>query len=76
MNYGFEAWPALSQCRTWWNTHGCKLDRDHEGPHICDCCVCDDHAEDADELGCVGAPPYYGPDTQFFGEDVGRLTDL
>lgn len=34
--------------------------------------------EYADDSGCfnVGAPPYYGPDTRFWGEDAPASPDL
>ena len=63
-------------CRVYWGTHGCCLERGHDGPHLCECA--DD--EDVDpvtrkylsdpQLVNVGAPPYYGPDTRFYGEDT------
>lgn len=56
-------------CRAYWGSHGCCLPRGHEGPHICACAL--DHAEDESEgLVNVGAPPYYGPGTHFYGEDA------
>lgn len=24
------------RCRVYWGSHGCQLDRGHEGPHRCD----------------------------------------
>lgn len=54
-------------CRVYWGSHGCRLVRGHDG----DCeCVCAD--KEADPLGAlnVGRVPYYGPDTEFYGEDV------
>jgi hypothetical protein len=59
-------------CRVYWGSHGCKLPRGHEGPHVCDCCDCDDHERDHDhgDWICVAAPPYYGADTRFYGEDA------
>jgi hypothetical protein len=55
-------------CRVYWGSHGCRLERGHDGPHICDC------ADDEPSPGVVnvGAPPYYGPDTRFYGEDVSQ----
>lgn len=74
--FGISVPPAPApRCRVYWGTHGCRFDRGHEGPHICVCCECDDH--DATEgllesgMWCVGAPPYYGDGTQFYGEDAG-----
>lgn len=55
-----EEW---QDCRVFWGSHGCKLERGHEGPHLCECA-------DPDEEGNVGGPPYYGPDTRFWGEDA------
>jgi hypothetical protein len=51
-------------CRVYWGSHGCGLERGHDGPHICTTCAMGDPA------GYVGAPPYYGPGTHFHGEDV------
>jgi hypothetical protein len=66
--------PNGCPCRVYWGSHGCRLERGHGGPHLCGC---------ADEAGVdlvtrrhadgslnVGAPPYYGPDTNFYGEDA------
>jgi len=67
----------VDDCRVYWGSHGCRLTRGHEGPHLCDCAV--DDWQDYIELGGyiypdgvlnVGAPPYYGPDTHFYGEDA------
>lgn len=55
-------------CRVYWGSHGCERPRGHDGDHWCDCCECADHP-DEDE-GCVAGPPYYGPETRFYGEDV------
>lgn len=60
-------------CRVYWGTHGCRFERGHDGPHECDCCFCQDHQAnhyDEDGVRCVAKPPYYGPDTDFYGEDV------
>lgn len=54
-------WPP---CRVYWGSHGCARPLGHEGDHWCDCCECDNHPEE----GCVAGPPYYGPDTRFYGE--------
>lgn len=56
-------------CRAYWGSHGCAFDRGHDGPHFC-CCECDDHATDHEDEGCVGARPYYGSGTSFYGEDA------
>lgn len=59
----------------YWGSHGCSLPRGHEGPHLCDCAFGDDgsmdpRADAVEESVNVGAPPYYGPETVFYGEDV------
>jgi hypothetical protein len=58
------------RCRTYWGSHGCVLNRGHptSEPHRCGCCVCEAHPDVNEE--CVGAPPYYGPETKFYGEDA------
>jgi hypothetical protein len=60
-----------TSCRIYWGSHGCYLERGHEGPHWC-CCDCKDHNNQPnDEASCVGAYPYYGrPETNFYGEDA------
>lgn len=50
-------------CRVYWGSHGCCRPRGHQGPHLCLSC------RDDDEDGWVGAPPYYGTETRFYGED-------
>ena len=65
-------------CRVYWGSHGCELPRGHEGPHRCVCA--DDEGVDPVTRGYVtepgvfnvGAPPHYGPETRFYGEDVRR----
>lgn len=57
-------------CRVYWGTHGCELQRGHEGQHDCGCCDCPDHDADHEDTGCVGKAPYYGPHTNFYGEDA------
>jgi hypothetical protein len=57
----------MVNCRVCWGSHGCDLPKGHEGHHRCRCCQCKNHPEP--DSGCVGAYPYYGPDTNFFGED-------
>lgn len=60
-------------CRVYWGSHGCDLPRGHKQPHECSCCTCLDHAKNnfyEDGVKCVAKPPYYGPDTKFYGEDV------
>lgn len=55
-------------CRVYWGSHGCGLDRGHEGTCVCTCCVCENHPDP--DSGCVGRWPYYGADTRFYGEDA------
>jgi hypothetical protein len=66
-------------CRVYWGSHGCKFDRGHDGLCECDCCDCPEGHHDGvtapEELGYPGVhfvakPPYYGPETNFYGEDV------
>lgn len=61
--------PAFEGCRVYWGSHGCDRSRGHEGPCVCLDCLYEDGVADWD--GYVGMPPYYGPDTTFYGEDVG-----
>ena len=63
-------WPE--DCRVYWGSHGCRLQRGHDGFHECDCCDCLDHDRDHDERGCVARAPFYGPQTSFYGEDATR----
>ncbi len=58
----------LVYCETYWGTHGCELHKGHGGYCIC-CCECQDHLT-REEDGCVGAFPYYGKDTKFYGADA------
>lgn len=70
MNRGSET------CRVYWGTHGCGSERGHDGPHRCSCAdepgIDPETREYVDEPGVfnVGAPPYYGPGTTFYGEDA------
>lgn len=66
------------ECRVYWGSHGCDLQRGHDGPHICSCAVEDagrfdpstrEYHDDPGVLN-VGAPPYYGARTKFYGEDT------
>lgn len=60
-------------CRVYWGSHGCHLERSHDGHHWCDCCECEgEHTDAPDDEGtiCVASFPYYGPDTNFYGEDA------
>lgn len=66
-------------CRVYWGSHGCRLERGHDGPHECGCAldqgVDPETREYADDPGVfnVGAAPYYGPNTRFYGEDAETL---
>ena len=71
------------RCRVYWGSHGCDLPGGHGGRHRCACaddpCDCDDEGccEDCPRDGrCihnVGAYPYYGWGTGFYGEDAPRF---
>lgn len=64
-------------CGVNWGTHGCRFDKGHDEPHECDCCECPDHAaSNIDDEGamCAAKPPYYGPETYFYGEDARPLS--
>lgn len=61
------AYRGARDCRVYWGSHGCQFERGHEQPCRCDCCGDDCGPE---HNGCAGSPPYYGPDTHFYGEDV------
>ena len=68
--------PGPRWCRVYWGSHGCRRPRGHppEVPHECDCCDCGDSHPDAGEgVLCVALPPYYGPETRFYGEDAEAL---
>lgn len=68
-----EAAVIAEPCRVYWGSHGCVYERGHDGRHKCGCCNCADHEKDHElepGLVCVGAYPYYGPDTEFYGEDA------
>lgn len=69
--------PEAGYCRVYWGSHGCDLERGHverDGtPHDCGCCECHHHPypEWPDEnVLCVAKEPYYGPGTNFYGEDA------
>lgn len=66
------ATPPSLFCPVYWGSHGCTQPRLPVHEHVCDCCECPDgHGPDSlDRYGCVAAPPYYGPPTRFYGEDV------
>lgn len=59
-----------ARCRVYWGTHGCVLERGHHGHHWCSCCPDPAQHPDGCEEGCVGAWPYYGPQTNFYGDDA------
>lgn len=62
-----------NHCRVYWGSHGCQLQRGHEGTCECDCCECiGPHTDkpNKDMLVCVAKAPYYGPETKFYGEDA------
>lgn len=54
-------------CDTFWGSHGCSLDRGHSGPCLCITVFYDEDGQ-IEETVCDGncAPPYFGPDTEFF----------
>ena len=70
--------PAFKPCRVYWGSHGCDLERGHverDGtPHVCDCCECGEHHPypywPDEGVRCVAKEPYYGPGTNFYGEDA------
>lgn len=63
---------APAKCRVYWGSHGCQHPRDHdpETPHECSCCECESQPCAG---ACVARPPYYGPETLFYGEDAEAL---
>lgn len=71
----------MEKCRVYWGSHGCDLPRGHDGAHVCGCAQADEGLYDPetreyyDDPQClnVGGPPYYGPDTRFYGEDAEAL---
>lgn len=71
---GYSAWANVNPdrnwpgCRVYWGSHGCARPLGHDGDHWCDCCDCDNHPDP--DSGCVAGPPYYGPDTRFYGDDI------
>ena len=63
---------ARPGCRVYWGSHGCDLPRGHAGDgHDCGCCECQNHPDP--DSGCVAKPPYYGPETRFYGEEAVAL---
>jgi hypothetical protein len=69
---GQETGGHVPHCRVYWGSHGCRHPRGHppEVPHECDCCEC---GPGACKPSCVARPPYYGPETRFYGEDAEAL---
>ena len=70
---------TANDCRVYWGSHGCNLERGHEGGHVCPCCDCPPGRHngvdaptlvDDDGVICVSREPYYGPETYFYGEDA------
>jgi hypothetical protein len=64
----------------YWGSHGCHLPYGHTGPHLCHCAKPNWHAylpegyyNPDTHAWNVGAPPYYGPETNFYGEDAETL---
>ena len=75
---GYESWtmrwaggrPA-STCDVYWGSHGCGRKPNHGGGHRCDCCRFPRlHFILHRKTGCVGARPYYGKETFFYGDDA------
>lgn len=54
-------------CQVYWNSHGCRFMCGHDGPCECDCCDCE---TTPCHSWCVAKPPYYGPETLFYGADA------
>ncbi len=62
-------------CRVYWGSHGCDLERGHEGDCECLCCDCPPGHHPwidwpSEHVLCVAKAPYYGAETRFYGEDV------
>lgn len=59
----------IEPCRVYWGSHGCMLPSNHHFTPNSYCrCECA-----ADEDGNVGAYPYYGDGTWFYGDDATRV---
>ena len=60
-----------ANCRVYWGTHGCMLERGHEGDHLCRCSL-DKRGRLLPYMkgGNVGRAPFYGRKTKFYGEDA------
>ncbi len=56
-------------CKVYWDSQACYLSPGHEGPHVCN----PECAAIPPEDGGAGRPPYYGPETRFYGEDAESL---
>jgi hypothetical protein len=69
---GMQRQDTGTHCRVYWGSHGCMHLRGHDPgtPHACDCCECP--VPDC-KPSCVAKPPYYGPETRFYGEDAEAL---
>jgi len=83
--FGMRLWchdDRAPDCRVYWGSHGCDLVRGHDGPCCCECGWEWDLGFDEKYVRCgyapredsegvlnVGARPYYGWPTGFFGED-------
>jgi hypothetical protein len=61
--------PAVDTCRVYWGSHGCDRPRNHEGDCVCLDCLYDELGN-PEWAAYRGMPPYYGPETRFYGEDV------
>lgn len=67
----------MPECRVYWGSHGCMLERGHDGDCICRCAF-DDAGNELpnrntpgnEDNGNVGNAPYYGDITTFYGEDA------
>jgi hypothetical protein len=60
-------------CDVNWGSRGCMKPRGHPEPCECECCECGHHPYPYwpyTGVLCVARSPYYGPDTQFYGDDV------
>lgn len=54
-------------CDVFWGSHGCSLEPGHKGPCRCITPFYDEDGN-VNEMYSAGvcAPPYYGPETEFF----------
>jgi hypothetical protein len=71
----------MPRCEVFWGSHGCNLEKGHEGFHRC-CCTDPEEGEvidpvtrtyvggEMDGVLNVGTWPYYGPETKFYGAHV------